>query len=454
MFESLSDNLNKVFSRLKSKGVLTEDDVNTAMREVRVALLEADVSLSVAKDFIAKVKEKAIGSDVVKSISPGQMVVKIVQDNLEQMLGSDESEINLNAVPPAVIMMIGLQGSGKTTSSGKLANFLNKKRNKKILLASLDIYRPAAQEQLEILGKQIVVDSLPIIKEEKPVAITKRAMEQGKLGGYDVVILDTAGRLHIDEELMQELQKVKEIAKPVETLLVADSLTGQDAVNIASQFNEKVGITGIILTRIDGDGRGGAALSMRAVTGCPIKFMGVGERISEFEAFHPNRIASRILGMGDVVSLVERAMENVDIYEAQKMESKIRKGQFDMNDLSKQLKMMRKMGGIGGLVGMIPGIGKMKKEIEESGVDDRLIIRQEAMISSMTKKERRNPGVINASRKKRIAAGAGVSVQDLNRLLKQHLQMATMMKKLGRMDKKTLMRGGLGKLMPKLPGAK
>ncbi|MCE3232091.1 MAG: signal recognition particle protein [Rickettsiaceae bacterium] len=454
MFESLSDNLNKVFSRLKSKGVLTEDDVNTAMREVRVALLEADVSLSVAKDFIAKVKEKAIGSDVVKSISPGQMVVKIVQDNLEQMLGSDESEINLNAVPPAVIMMIGLQGSGKTTSSGKLANFLNKKRNKKILLASLDIYRPAAQEQLEILGKQIVVDSLPIIKEEKPVAITKRAMEQGKLGGYDVVILDTAGRLHIDEELMQELQKVKEIAKPVETLLVADSLTGQDAVNIASQFNEKVGITGIILTRIDGDGRGGAALSMRAVTGCPIKFMGVGERISEFEAFHPNRIASRILGMGDVVSLVERAMENVDIDEAQKMESKIRKGQFDMNDLSKQLKMMRKMGGIGGLVGMIPGIGKMKKEIEESGVDDRLIIRQEAMISSMTKKERRNPGVINASRKKRIAAGAGVSVQDLNRLLKQHLQMATMMKKLGRMDKKTLMRGGLGKLMPKLPGAK
>jgi signal recognition particle subunit SRP54 len=451
MFESLSDNLGKVFSKLKGKGVLSEDDVNTAMREVRIALLEADVSLSVAKDFIAKVKERAIGSDVVKSVSPAQMVIKIVQDNLEQMLGSDESEINLTATPPVVIMMVGLQGSGKTTSSGKLANFLKQKRNKKILLASLDIYRPAAQEQLEILGKQIGANSLPIVKGEKPEAITERAMKEGRLGGYDVVILDTAGRLHIDDELMAELQKVKAIAKPLETLLVADSLTGQDAVNIAASFNEKVGLTGIILTRIDGDGRGGAALSMRAVTGCPIKFMGVGEKISEFEAFHPNRIASRILGMGDVVSLVERAIENVDMDEAQKMEAKIRKGHFDLNDLAKQLKMMRKMGGVGGLMGMIPGIGKMKQQIEDAGVDDRMIIRQEAMISSMTKKERRNPGIINASRKKRIAAGSGMTVQDLNRLLKQHLQMATMMKKLGRMDKKTMMRGGLGKLMPKLP---
>jgi signal recognition particle subunit SRP54 len=451
MFESLSDNLNKVFSKLRGKGVLSEDDVNSAMREVRVALLEADVSLSVAKDFIAKVKERAVGADVVKSVSPGQMVVKIVQDNLEAMLGSDESELNLKATPPVVIMMVGLQGSGKTTSSGKLANFLKMKRSKKILLASLDIYRPAAQEQLEILGKQISVDSLPIIKGEKPFEITKRAMQEGKLGSYDIIILDTAGRLHIDEELMQELQQVKKIANPTETLLVADSLTGQDAVNIASQFNEKVGITGIILTRIDGDGRGGAALSMRAVTGCPIKFMGVGEKISEFEPFHPNRIASRILGMGDVVSLVERAVENVDSEDAKKMEAKMRKGQFDLNDLAKQFKMMRKMGGVGGLMGMIPGLGKMKKEIDESGVDDRMIIRQESMIYSMTKQERRNPKLINASRKRRIAAGAGVSVQDLNRLLKQYLQMAGMMKKLGRMDKKSMMRSGIGKLMPKMP---
>jgi signal recognition particle subunit SRP54 len=451
MFESLSDNLNKVFSKLRGKGVLSEDDVNAAMREVRVALLEADVSLSVAKDFIAKVKERAIGADVVKSVSPGQMVVKIVQDNLEAMLGSDESELNLNATPPVVIMMVGLQGSGKTTSSGKLANFLKMKRSKKVLLASLDIYRPAAQEQLEILGKQISVDSLPIIKDEKPESITKRAMQEGKLGGYDVVILDTAGRLHIDEELMSELQSVKKISSPTETILVADSLTGQDAVNIASQFNEKVGLTGIILTRIDGDGRGGAALSMRAVTGCPIKFMGVGEKISEFEPFHPNRIASRILGMGDVVSLVERAVENVDSEDAKKMEAKMRKGQFDLNDLAKQFKMMRKMGGVGGLMGMIPGLGKMKKQIDESGVDDRMIIRQEAIISSMTKQERRYPKLINASRKKRIAAGAGMTVQDVNRLLKQYIQMSGMMKKFSRMDKKTLMRGNLGKLMPRVP---
>jgi signal recognition particle subunit SRP54 len=451
MFDSLSDNLGKIFDKLRGKGVLSEDDINTAMREVRVALLEADVSLSVAKDFIAKVKERALGADIVKSVSPGQMVIKIVQDNLEQMLGSDESEINLKATPPVVIMMVGLQGSGKTTSTAKLANFLNKKQNKKILMASLDIYRPAAQEQLEVLGKQIVVDALPIVKGEKPVAITKRVLEAGRLGGYDVVMLDTAGRLHIDEELMSELKDVKALAKPAETLLVADSLTGQDAVNIASQFNEKVGLTGIILTRIDGDGRGGAALSMRAVTGCPIKFMGVGEKISEFELFHPSRIATRILGMGDVISLVERAAENVDIEEAKKLEAKVRKGQFDLNDLAKQLKMMRKMGGIGGLMNLIPGVGKMKKQIEEAGVDDKVIIHQESIIYSMTKQERRNPGVINASRKKRIAAGSGRPIQEVNRLLKQHLQMATMMKKFGRMDVKTKKRL-MGKLMPEKKG--
>jgi len=449
MFESLSDNLSKVFSKLKSKGVLSDADVSAAMREVRIALLEADVSLPVAKEFIGKVKEKAIGQEVVKSVSPGQMVVKIVQDELEAMLGSDESELNLNATPPVVIMMAGLQGSGKTTSSGKLANVLNKKRNKKVLMASLDVYRPAAQDQLEVLGRQISVDTVEIVQGQKPVEITKRTLEKAKTEGYDVVILDTAGRLHIDNELMDELVDVKKIANPVETLLVADSLTGQDAVNIAGQFNEKIGLTGIILTRIDGDGRGGAALSMRSVTGCPIKFMGVGEKISEFEAFHPNRIASLILGMGDVVSLVEKAAEHVETEDAKKLEKKLKKGQFDLNDMAKQFKMMRKMGGVGGLMGMIPGLGKMKKEIDESGVDDKMIIHQEAIISSMTKQERRYPKVINASRKKRIAAGCGLTVQEVNRLLKQHKQMSVMMKKVSKMDKKALMRGGLGKFMPK-----
>lgn len=429
-----------------------EDDVNEAMREVRVALLEADVALPVARDFIAKVKERAVGQEVVKSISPGQMVVKIVQDALEQTLGSDESELITNATPPVVVMMVGLQGSGKTTSSGKLSNLLKSKRNKKVLLASLDVYRPAAQEQLAVLGRQIGVDSLPIVDGEKPVAITKRAMEEGRLGGYDFIILDTAGRLHIDEELMVELQEVKALAKPTETLLVADSLTGQDAVNIAAQFNEKVGLTGIILTRVDGDGRGGAALSMRAVTGCPIKFMGVGEKISEFEPFHPKRIASLILGMGDIVSLVERAVETMEAEETQNLEKKLRKGQFDLNDLSKQFKMMRKMGGMGSLMGMIPGLGKVKQQIDEAGgLDDKVIIHQEAIISSMTPKERRYPKLIDASRKKRIAAGCGLTVQEVNRLLKQYAQMAKMMKRVSKMDKKQLMRSGVGKFMPKMP---
>lgn len=451
MFESLSDNLSKVFSKLKGKGVLSESDVSAAMREVRIALLEADVALPVAKDFIKKVKEKAIGEEVVRSVSPGQMVIKIVQDNLKEILGSDKPELNLNGNPPVVIMMVGLQGSGKTTSSAKIANVLNKKNNKKVLMASLDVYRPAAQDQLQVLGKQISVDTLEIIKSEKPVDITKRAMTEAKLGGYDVLILDTAGRLHIDDELMGELQEVKKIANPLETMLVADSLTGQDAVNIAGQFNEKIGVTGITLTRIDGDGRGGAALSMRVVTGCPIKFLGVGEKISEFEEFHPDRIASRILGMGDIVSLVEKAAEHVDSEDAKKLEKKLRKGQFDLDDLAKQFKMMRKMGGVGSLMGMIPGLGKMKKQIEDADVDDKMIVRQESIIYSMTKNERAFPKLLNASRKQRIAAGAGLSVQDVNRLLKQYKQMAGMMKKIGKMDKKSLMRSGMGKFMPKLP---
>lgn len=448
MFENLSDNLNKIFSKLKGKGFLSEEDVNTAMREVRIALLEADVALPVVKDFINKVKERAIGQEVVKSISPAQMVIKIVQDNLTETLGSNTSELNLNVPAPAVIMMVGLQGSGKTTSAAKLALNLLRKKGKKILLASLDIYRPAAQKQLEILAKQIEAGSLPIIEGEKPEKITKRALETAKLEGYDILILDTAGRLHIDTELMQELQNVKKLANPVETLLVADCLTGQDAVNIASQFQNQIGITGIILTRIDGDGRGGAALSMRQVTGCPIKFIGVGEKVSEFEEFHPDRIASRILGMGDIVALVERAAENVDMDEAKKLEHKMRKGSFDLDDLAKQFKTMRKMGGIGSLMGMLPGIGKFKKQIDESGgIDERMLIRQESIIYSMTKKERRNPKLLNGSRKRRIALGSGVEVQEVNRLLKQFKDMETIMKKFSKMDKKSLMRGGMKGLM-------
>lgn len=447
MFNSLSENLSNIFDKLKGKGVLSEDDVSAAMREVRVALLEADVALPVVKDFVQRVKERAVGQEVVKSVSPGQMVIKIVQDSLEQLLG-EAVPVNLNATPPVVFIMVGLQGSGKTTSSAKLALKLKKEHNKKILLASLDVYRPAAQDQLEVLGKQIDVASLPIVKDEKPEAITKRAMETGRLEGYDVVILDTAGRLHIDQALMSELQAVKNIAKPTETMLVADSLTGQDAVNIASEFNEKIGLTGIILTRVDGDGRGGAALSMRHVTQCPIKFMGVGEKITEFEVFHPNRIASRILDMGDIVSLVEKATQEVDEKEAGKLEKKLRKGQFDLNDLASQLKMMRKMGGMGSLMSMLPGIGKMKKQIDEAGgVDDRQLVRLESIIYSMTKQERMYPKVINGSRKRRIASGAGVEVPEVNRLLKQHKQMSTMMKRLGKMDKKTMMRSGLGNLM-------
>ncbi len=450
MFDNLSDSLGKVFSKLKGKGYIGEDDVNAAMREVRIALLEADVALPVAKDFIKQVKERAIGQEVIKSVSPAQMVIKIVQDCLEETLGGEEAaELNLAANPPVVVMMVGLQGSGKTTSTGKLALRLKNKQKKKVLMASLDIYRPAAQEQLAILGQQTQVDTLPIVKEEKPEAITKRALSEAKKGGYDVLLLDTAGRLHIDGELMAELQAVKKLSNPTETLLVADALTGQDAVHIATEFNEKVGVTGIVLTRVDGDGRGGAALSMKAVTGQPIKFIGVGEKVSEFEPFHPDRIASRILGMGDVVSLVERAAENVNEEDAKALEKKMRKGSFDMEDMAKQFKLMKKMGGLGGIMGMMPGMGKLKDKVAEAGVDDKTFIRLEAIISSMTKWERKNPDQIKASRKKRIAAGSGTLVQDVNRLLKQHKQMKTMMKKMGKMDKKSMMRSGLGKFLPK-----
>lgn len=448
MFQSLSKRLGDVFSGLKRKGALTEADIDAVMREVRVALLEADVALPVVKQFITSLKEKAVGAEIVKSISPAQMVIKLVNDHLAELLGSDTAEINLNAVPPVVIMMVGLQGSGKTTSSGKLALRLKNKHNKKVLVASLDIYRPAAQQQLEVVAHQAGVASLPIIEGQKPRAITERALTTGRLEGFDVVILDTAGRLHIDDALMSELQEVKALANPTETLLVADSLTGQDAVTIATQFNEKVGITGIVLTRLDGDGRGGAALSMRQVTGQPIKFAGMGEKLSEFEEFHPKRIASRILDMGDVVSLVEKAAETVSQEEAEKMAKRLKEGKFDMNDLLDQLRNMKKMGGISSMMGMLPGLGKYKDQIENANLDTSVLKKQEAIILSMTPREREFPKLLNASRKIRIAKGSGTTVQDINRLFKQFQQMEDMMKKVRKMGKKGIMRGGLKNLLP------
>ncbi len=433
MFESLSNRLGGIFSGLGKRGRLTEKDIDSAMREVRIALLEADVALPVVKDFIASLKEKAIGAEVVKNVNPAQMVIKLVQDHLEELLGSETAELNLRATPPVVILMCGLQGSGKTTSSGKLALRLKSKENKKVMLASLDTQRPAAQEQLEVLAGQVEVDSLPIVKGENAVTITKRALKEAKLTGQDVLILDTAGRLHLDDTLMDELIEVRNLAKPTETLLVADSLTGQDAVTIAHEFHEKISITGIILTRVDGDGRGGAALSMRQVTGQPIKFMGVGEKPTEFEAFHPERIASRILDMGDVVSLVERAAENFDEADAKEMQAKLKAGVFDFNDLSKQLNQMSKMGGLGSLMKMLPGMGKMKDQLASAGMDDGMVKRQLSIIGSMTKKERENPKLLNGSRKKRIAAGCGMEVSEVNKLMKAQMQMQTMMKKMKKM---------------------
>jgi signal recognition particle subunit SRP54 len=447
MFESLSQRLSAVFDKLTGRGALSEADVTEALREVRVALLEADVALPVVKDFVARVKDRAVGQDVVKSVSPGQMVVKIVHDELIATLGTEGVELNLNAVPPAVILMVGLQGSGKTTTSGKLAVRLKKDR-KKVLLASLDVYRPAAQQQLEILAKQADVGSLPIIMGEMPVAITRRALDVGRKEGYDVVILDTAGRLHIDQELMAEVASVRDVAKPVETLLVTDAMIGQDAVTLAREFNEKVGVTGIVLTRVDGDSRGGAALSMRAVTGRPIKFLGMGEKLDALEVFHPDRIAGRILGMGDVVSLVEKAMETVDQEEAEKLAKRIEKGKFDLNDMLSQFKQVEKMGDLKGILGMMPGIGKMAAQLKDAKIDNKMVGRQKAIIQSMTAAERKNPDLIKASRKKRIAAGAGVSIQDVNKLLKQHQQMADVMKKVGKLGQKGLMRHGLGGLLP------
>ncbi|MAU40913.1 MAG: signal recognition particle protein [Kordiimonas sp.] len=436
MFDSLSNKLGDIFDQLKRRGSLNEADVNTAMREVRVALLEADVALPVVKDFIEKVKSRAVGQDVLRSVTPGQMVIKIVNDQLVEMLGGDSQDIDLAAVAPVPVLMVGLQGSGKTTSTAKIAKRLQEKERKKVLMASLDTRRPAAQEQLQILGEQAGIATLPIVAGQMPVDIAKRAMTAAKLQGYDVVMLDTAGRLHVDQALMAEIIAVRDVAKPHETLLVADSLTGQDAVNVAQQFNEQVGITGVVLTRMDGDGRGGAALSMRAVTGKPIKLAGMGEKLDQIEAFHPERVASRILGMGDVVSLVEKAAESIEQEDAEKLVKKLQKGQFDFDDLLSQLQQMKKLGGMSGVLGMLPGLGKMQKQLAQANIDESLLKRQEAIIRSMTTKERKMPKLMNASRKKRIAAGSGCTIQDVNRLLKQHKQMATMMKKMGKKGKK------------------
>ncbi len=432
MFDALSDKLGKVFDRLRGRGALSEADVAEALREVRVALLEADVALPVVKDFIAKVQEKAVGAEVLRSVTPGQQVVKIVHDALVEMLGAEGAVIDLNAPAPVCLMMVGLQGSGKTTSTAKIALRLQTREKKKVLMASLDTRRPAAQEQLKVLGEQAGVATLPIIAGQTPTDIAKRAITAAKFGGYDAVMLDTAGRLHIDEALMAEIVAVREIAKPHETLLVADSLTGQDAVNIAKTFKERVGITGIVLTRMDGDGRGGAALSMRAVTGAPIKLAGVGEKLDALEEFHPQRVAGRILGMGDVVSLVEKAAETLDAEKAEKIAARMKKGEFDMNDLAEQLRQMKKLGGLSGVMGLLPGVGKMKNQMAAAGVDDKMLKHQEAIISSMTKKERTQPDVINGSRRKRIAKGAGVEVSEVNKLLKMHRQMADMMKDMAR----------------------
>jgi signal recognition particle subunit SRP54 len=444
MFDSLSDRLGGIFDSLTRRGVLKEEDVDEAMREIRVAMLEADVALPVVRDFIAKVKPAACGREVLRSVTPGQMVVKIVHDELVAMLGDDgEAGISLAATPPVAILLVGLQGSGKTTSAAKLGLRLTTRDKQKVLMASLDVYRPAAQRQLAVLGEQAEVVTLPVVDGQQPVDIAKRAMQAGRLGGYDVVILDTAGRLHVDEMLMDEVAAVRSVSEPHEVLLVADAMTGQDAVAVAENFNERVGLTGIVLTRVDGDARGGAALSMRAVTGCPIKMIGVGEKLDEFEPFHPDRIANRILGMGDVVSLVEKVSETVETEKAEQLAKKLKKGDMDLDDLADQLDQLQKMGGLGGIMGMLPGVAKAQKQMAEANLDETMVRRQRAIISSMTQNERSRPKLIQASRKRRIAAGSGTSVQDVNKLLKQFQMMNKMMKKVGKMGNKGMMRHGL-----------
>jgi len=458
MFDSLSDRLGGVFDKLRGRGALKEQDVRDAMREVRIALLEADVALPVVRRFIDQVTEKAIGQSVLKSVTPGQQVVKIVNDALIEMLGGDQTaELDLEAVPPVVIMMVGLQGSGKTTSTAKIARMLREKQGKKVLMASLDVNRPAAQEQLRVLGEQVGVATLPIIAGQQPTEIATRAMQSARLQAVDVLMLDTAGRLHVDQQLMDEMKAVAAIATPRETLLVVDSLTGQDAVNVAQSFSGEVDLTGVVLTRMDGDARGGAALSMRAVTGKPIKFAGTGEKMEALEAFHPSRVANRILGMGDIVSIVEKAAEAVKIEDAEALAKRMEQGKFDMNDLRMQLGQMQKMGGLGALAGMMPGMKKAKAAMQASGMDDRVLLRMDAIIGSMTQKERANPALLNAKRKIRVANGSGTNVQDVNKLLKMHLEMSKAMKqikKMGGLKGLAAMfgKGGLDAAMPGLGG--
>lgn len=447
MFQTLTQNLSSIFNKLRGYGALSEEHIDIAMREIRIALLEADVSLPVAKDFIAAVKSRALGQEVIQSITPGQLVVKIFHDELTKILSSTEEEqkLNLKATPPVNIMMVGLQGSGKTTASAKIALKL-KNQGKKCLLVSLDTYRPAAQEQLKILADSIEVDSLSIVSSEQPEAITKRAVKESKIGGYDVVIYDTAGRLHVDNEMMDELTNVKSITSPMEILFTADAMTGQDAVNIAKSFHEKLEITGCVLTRIDGDARGGAALSIKYVVGKPIKFLGTGEKLTALEEFSAERIASRILDMGDIVSLVETATSAISSDEAAATMKKMQKGKFDLEDFLAQLRSINKMGGMSKMLKMLPGIGGMMDKIDQSKLSGKVIAHQEAIILSMTKKERKNPDILNASRRKRIAAGSGTSVPEVNKLIKQFVQIRDMMKKMGKMGPQGFMRSGLGKM--------
>jgi signal recognition particle subunit SRP54 len=473
MFENLSKRLAESFDKLRRKGRLSEEDVDAALREVRVALLEADVALPVAREFITNLKTKLVGADIIATVSPAQMVIKLVYDALVELLGGtpvtlDEknlpmplpggaafgllgnpsaSELNLSVAPPAVILMCGLQGSGKTTSTGKLALRLRTKQNKRVLVASLDVYRPAAQEQLASVAKTAEVDSLPIVAGEQPATITARALDAARRGNYDVLLLDTAGRLHIDDALMTELKDVKQLANPIETLLVADSLTGQDAVNIAKSFHETIGVTGIILTRLDGDGRGGAALSMKSVTGQPIKFAGMGEKLTEFEPFHPERVASRILDKGDVVSLVEKAAEVMNNAEAEASAKRMMKGEFDLNDMLGHMRQIGKMGGLGGVMGMLPGMGKIKEAMAGQQIDESIVKKQEAIILAMTKAERAKPNLLNASRRRRIALGSGTDVSDVNRLIKQYQQMETMMKHIKKVGMKGMMNPAMLKKM-------
>jgi signal recognition particle subunit SRP54 len=455
MFESLSDRLGKIFDGLRGRGALSEADVGEALREVRRALIEADVSLEVVRAFVEQVRERAVGAEVTRSITPGQQVVKIVHDELVSVLGEAAVPIDLNAPAPVSLLMVGLQGSGKTTTSAKIAKRLKDKQNRKVLLASLDTRRPAAMEQLRVLGAQVGVSTLPIVAGETPVEIARRAEREARLGGYDVLILDTAGRTHVDEELMAETAQIKALANPHEILLVVDALTGQDAINVARAFENRLDLTGIVMTRVDGDGRGGAALSMRAATGKPIKLIGVGEKMDALEDFHPSRIADRILGMGDIVSLVEKAAQTVTAEDAAKMAKKLKKGVFDLDDLRNQLMQMKKMGGMGGLMALMPGVGQLKKAMAGANVDEKMFDRQIAIIGSMTRAERADPDLLNARRRIRIAKGSGTKVEDVNKLMKQHRQMADMMKKVskGGMGSLAGMFGGkLGGMMPGLGG--